>query len=85
MRARQKTPEFQQAYAPRAGIESTHAQAIRRSGLRRAHYRELAKTHLQHVLTATAINLLRIAAWLDGVPLAPTRCSHFAALQFSSK
>ncbi len=82
MRARQKTPEFQHAYATRAGIESTHAQAIRCSGLRRARYRGLAKTRLQHVLTATAINLLRIAAWLDGVPLAPTRCSHFAALQF---
>ena len=82
MRARQKTPEFQKDYAPRAGIESTHAQAIRRSGLRRARYRGLAKTHLQHVLTAMAINLLRIAAWLDGAPLAPTRCSYFAALQF---
>ena len=85
MRVRQKTPEFQQAYALRAGIESTHAQAIRRSGLRRARYRGLAKTHLQHVLTATAINLLRLEAWLDGVPLAPTRCSHFAALQFKPR
>lgn len=85
MRARQKTPEFREAYAQRAGIESTHAQAIRRSGLRRARYRGLAKTRLQHILTAAAINLLRIAAWLDGVPLAATRCSHFAALQFSSK
>ncbi len=84
MRVRQKTPEFCEAYAQRVEIESTHAQAIRRSGLRRARYRGLAKTHLQHVLTATAINLLRIAAWLDGAPLAPTRCSHFAALQFPS-
>ena len=82
MRARQKTPEFRKAYAPQAGIESTHAQAIRRSGLRRARYHGLAKTHLQHVLTAAAINLLRIASWLDGAPLAATRCSHFAALQF---
>ena len=85
MRMRQKTPEFREACAPRAGVESTHAQAIRRSGLRRARYRGLAKTHLQHVLTAAAINLLPIASWLDGVPLAPTRCSHFAALQFRSK
>ena len=62
MRVRQKTPEFRKSYAQRAGIESTHAQAIWRSGLRRARYRGLAKIHLQHVLTATAINLLRIAA-----------------------
>ena len=82
MRVHQKAPEFREAYAPRAGIESAHAQAIRRSGLRRARYRGLAKTHLQHVLTAAAINLLRLASWLDGAPLAATRCSHFAALQF---
>ena len=75
MRARQKTPEFRKAYAPRAGIESTHAQAIRRSGLRRARYRGLAKTHLQHVLTAAAINLLRIASWHASCsnPLLPLR------------
>ena len=85
MRVHQKTPEFQQAYAPRAGIESTHAQAMRRSGLRRGRYRGLAKTYLQHVLTAAAIDLLRIASWLNGAPLAPTRCSHLAALQFRSK
>ena len=82
MRVRRKTPEFREAYAQRAGIESTHAQAIRRSGLRRTCYRGLAKTHLQHVLTAAAIHLLRIAAWLDGAPLAPIRCSHFAVFQF---
>jgi transposase len=34
MRRQQTTEEFRIAYAPRAGIESTHAQAIRRSGLR---------------------------------------------------
>jgi transposase len=81
MRKRQTTEEFGKAYAARAGIESTHAQAIRRSGLRRTH-RGLVKTRLQHVNTAVAINLLRIASWASGTPLAQTRCSHFAALQF---
>jgi len=85
MRRRQTTDEFRKAYAARAGIESTHAQAIRRSGLRRTRYRGLPKTHLQHVVTAAAINLLRIAAWASDTPLAQTRCSHFAALQFQSK
>jgi len=82
MRLRQITDEFRRAYAARAGIESTHAQAIKRSGLRRTRYRGLPKTHLQHVVTATAINLLRITSWTDGTPPGKTRCSRFAALQF---
>ena len=84
MRARQATEEFRESYADRAGIESTHAQAIRCSGVRSTRYRGLAKTHLQHVITAVAINLLRIASWASGTPLAQTRCSHFAALQFQA-
>jgi transposase len=84
MRLRQTTEEFRKSYAPRAGIESTHAQAIRRSGLRRTRYRGLAKTRLQHVITAAAINLLRITYWVNGTPIAHTRCSHFAALQFQA-
>ena len=70
MRKRQTTEEFRKSYAPRAGIESTHAQAIRRSGLRRTRYRGLVKTRLQHIITAVAINLLRIASWANGTPLA---------------
>ena len=66
---------LQKSYAARAAIEGTHAQAIRRSGLRRTRYRGLPKTHLQHVITAAAINLLRIAAWANGTPIAQTRCS----------
>jgi IS5 family transposase len=48
--------------------------------LRQARYRGLAKTHLQHVATATAMNLVRLSAWLQGLPRAQTRRSHFAAL-----
>jgi transposase len=84
MRMRQNTEEFRESYSARAGIESTHAQAIRCSRLRHTRYRGLAKTHLQHVITAVAINLLRIASWANGTPLAKTRCSHFAALQFQA-
>ena len=50
------------------------------TGVRRARYRGLPKTHLQHVLTAVATNLLRLDAWLQGVPFAKTRTSRFAAL-----
>jgi transposase len=43
-RQRQTTEAFHRQYAPRAGIESTHAQGIRRCGLRQARYSGLAKT-----------------------------------------
>ena len=79
-RARQATPAFQALYATRAGIEGTLSQAVRNSGLRRSRYIGLAKTHLQHLLTATATNLLRAAAWLMGRPFARTRRSAFAKL-----
>lgn len=59
-RRRQTTPGFRERYAPRAGIEATHEQAIRRCGLRHARYLGLAKTHLQHIVTAVAINLIRL-------------------------
>ena len=79
-RVRQLTPDFQSIYATRAGIEGTLSQAVRNSGLRRSRYIGLAKTHLQHLLTATATNLLRAAAWLMGRPRARTRTPAFAKL-----
>ena len=80
-RKQQDTAEFQESYAARAGIEATHGQAVRRCGLRRCRYIGLAKTHLQHLISAAAINLVRIANWVNGIPTARTRCSWFAALQ----
>jgi hypothetical protein len=38
------------------------------------------KTHLQHVLTAAALNVRRLGAWWDGRPFAPTRRAAFLAL-----
>ena len=80
-RQRQTTEEFRQQYAPRAGIESAHAQGIRRCGLRQARYVGLAKTHLQHLATAAALNFVRLGEWLTGTPRAKTRGSPFAALK----
>ena len=80
-RRHQQTAAFRERYAARAGIEGTHAQAISRCGLRRCRYVGLAKTRLQHVMTAAAINLVRIAEWFAGTPVAKTRFSRFAALQ----
>ena len=66
-------PEFRAQYARRAGVEGTHTQAVRRCGVRRCRYVGAAKTHLQHLLTAAALNLVRVAAWLAATPRARTR------------
>jgi transposase len=79
-RLREQTDAFTLAYAQRAGVEGTHSQAARVCGLRRSRYLGQPKTHLQHILSAVALNLLRIDAWLNGIPLAPTRQSSFARL-----
>jgi transposase len=79
-RERLATKEGQRRYARRAGIEGTLSQGVRAFGLRRSRYRGLAKTHLQHVATAAAINLARVGDWFRTVPRAATRTSRFAAL-----
>ena len=71
-RARESTAKGRRLYAQRQGIESTLSQAVRAFGLRQTRYRGLAKTGLQHVATAAAINLDRITAWFGGRPIAPT-------------
>jgi transposase len=63
-RQRQTTTDFQARYALRAGVESSIAQATRRFDLRRCRYIGVARTHLQQVVTAVAINLVRVIAWL---------------------
>jgi transposase len=72
-RAYQRTAAFQQQYARRAGVEGTISVAVRSHGLRRTHYIGLAKSHLQALLTACAINLARAASWLVGQRPATTR------------
>jgi transposase len=79
-RERLATKEGRRCYARRAGIEGTLSQGVRAFGLRRSRYRGLARTHLQHVATAAALNLERLAAWFRAVPRAATRTSRFAAL-----
>jgi transposase len=79
-RERQMTQTFKQQFAIRAGVEGTISQAVRGFELRHCRYIGLAKTHLQHIVTAAAINLVRVFNWLEGVPLAKARQSHFARL-----
>jgi transposase len=84
VRAEQDTDEWRARYAARAGIEGTIHQAVAVSGMRNTRYRGLAKTHLGHVFTATAINLIRLDAWWNDTPLAPTRTSRLAALDLAA-
>ena len=72
--------EGRRQYARRAGVEGTLSQGVRAFGMRRSRYRGLAKTHLQHVAVASAMNLNRLVAWLDGRPRALTRTSRLAML-----
>ena len=79
-RTRQASAAFKEQYAQRAGIEGTFAQGLARCDLRQARYIGQAKTALQHILTAVALNLVRIIAWWRETPRITTRKSHFAAL-----
>jgi len=62
----QRTERWQRRYAIRAGSEATLSQNVRTHGLRRSRYRGLARTHVQHVLTALACNVTRISDWTTG-------------------
>lgn len=79
-RQQQTSEAFKQQYAKRAGIEGTISQDVRSFDGRLARYRGLAKTHLQHVLTAVALSLSRLLAWWDERPKAQTRQSRFTAV-----
>jgi len=79
-RARQNDPAFTERYARRAGIESLISQGVRAFELRQSRYRGLAKTQLQQVAIAAAINLKRFADWLDASLTPRPRHSRFAAL-----
>lgn len=80
LRVQQETDEWKKIYDTRAGVEGTISQGVRAFGLRKARYTGLAKVQLQHILSAAAINVVRMVAWLQGVPHAKTRTSRFAAL-----
>jgi transposase len=81
-RLRQETPEFKAQYALRSGVESSLSQGIRRFDLRQSRSIGFARTHLQHLLTAVAMNVVRVIAWLWGEPLGERRRKpgHFAQL-----
>jgi hypothetical protein len=79
-RAAGGTKSFQADYARRAGVEGTMHQAASR-GVRRARYRGLRKTCLDHAFMAVALNLLRLNAYWNGNPLDRAWTSHLARLE----
>jgi transposase len=84
-RAAQQLAAFKAAYAGRAGVEGTISQGVRLGDLRQTRYWGLAKTRLQHICIAVALNLVRLVAWWRGEQRATTRTSAFAALAFRAR
>jgi hypothetical protein len=82
-RATQDTPGWQARYARRAGVEATIRQAVAVTGTRRARYRGLPKTQLEHVYSAVALNLIRLHAYWNGHALDRSRTSHLARLELA--
>jgi len=74
-RAWKGRPAFAGDPRRQAGVEGMLSCGVRAMGLRRSRYLGLAKSHLQHPFTAAAINLGRLAAWIDDVPAARPRRS----------
>jgi transposase len=79
-RQRGPTEAFRQEYGRRAAVEGTISQGVRACGLRRSRQVGKAKTPLQYVATAAAINVLRIRSWRMDRPRQRTRTSVFAKL-----
>ncbi|WPB96014.1 transposase [Streptomyces malaysiensis] len=79
MNSRQ-TKDWQQRYAIRAGIGVTPFQNVRTRGPRRSRYRGLARTHVQHALTALACNLTRVADWIAPPTASRRRSTRFYSL-----
>jgi len=79
-RAAEAGTSFHAGYARRAGIEGTIHQATSH-GARRARYRSLPKTRLDHAYMASALNLIRLHAYWTGTALDRQRTSHLARLE----
>jgi transposase len=60
-RAERLEPAWHKRYATRSGIEGTICEFAHGHGMRHCRYRGQAKTHLQHVLTAIAVNIERLS------------------------
>ena len=88
MRQDEANGSLTERYKIRAGIEGTISLAVRAHDLRFSRYLGLAKTRMQNIFTAIAINLSRLADWFpaqhQGLPIierrARTRTSRLTAM-----
>lgn len=81
-RTEQRTGTWKAKYALRSGIESVINQALDFTGIRRARYRGLPKVRLQHAFSATAVNIVRLAAWWADPPPRGQRTSRLERLSY---
>jgi transposase len=61
-RIEQQSPAWRTRYAVRSGIEGTVCEFAHGHGMRQCRYRGQRKAHVQHVLTAIAVNVERLNA-----------------------
>lgn len=73
VRAEQQTPEWKARYAVRSGVEGTINEFAHGHGMRRCRYRAEPKAHLQHVLTAIAVNIERLSGRPAAEETSPAR------------
>ncbi|MFE4612682.1 IS1182 family transposase [Streptomyces niveus] len=67
-RTEQQTQEWLSRYSLRAAIEGTISEFVNGHGMRQCRYRSENKAHVQHVLTAIAVNLERVDVHLPPTP-----------------
>jgi hypothetical protein len=60
-RADRQDPAWHKRYAVRSGVEGTVCELANGHGMRHCRYRGQPKAHLQHVLTAIAVNIERLS------------------------
>jgi len=70
-RAGQQDPAWHKRYAVRSGIEGTVCEFAHGHGMRHCRYRGQPKAHLQHVLTAIAVNIERLSQLPPGESTSP--------------
>jgi transposase len=70
-RADQQDPAWHKRYAVRSGVEGTVGELANGHGMRHCRYRGQAKAHLQHVLTAIAVNIERLSQLPPGESAPP--------------
>ena len=69
--AGQQDPAWRKRYAVRSGIEGTVCEFAHGHGMRHSRYRGQPKAHLQHVLTAIAVNIERLTRLPPGESTSP--------------